>query len=125
MATAGTRPVEKAHTQAGQHMTTRDPKRPKRIHGVPTLNDGRYSLIRIPGPKPFAIYDEMLKGLCRMPGNPEALRWTTQTAAEEWLQICRMAWLWGKAPKPENAGPRIVEETMYEGWEPKTIRRYV
>lgn len=106
-------------------MSAPDPKRPKRIHGSPTLHDGRYSIVRIPGPKPFAIFDERLKGLCRMPGNSKALRWSTQTGAEEWLQVCRMAWLWGKAPMPESAGPRLVEETVYEGWEIKTITRYV
>lgn len=92
---------------------------------VPAKGDavkrGRYQIRRKSrkADAPFGVWDRLWKGWCTLPiGWPEKveelmpLQWSTREQAEHWIQSCRMAWLWDKAPTPPGAGavPRTVVE---------------
>jgi hypothetical protein len=74
---------------------------------------GRYEIRKTSRRKDarWGIWDRWLHGWCTLPiGWPdrieslEPLVWDSYERAHHWIQSCRMAWLFGKAPMPDGAG---------------------
>lgn len=84
---------------------------------------GRYLIRRKPGkagardPKPFVIYDRVLRGYCTLSdgSNLLPLEWRSYEGAQAWLFQCRTAWLAGIVPTPKGAGAMVRTVYRREG----------